>query len=132
MQTFSDLIILTASRTLLGELNGRAGGPAGAGGWHAQRKAAAAAWAALASLRLHCMRRGHRPLLCPLSAAAGREVRENMFKEVADLYHDLDDGMRPISILFPCETCLLPAAPASSCVARPLLQPALFAAVLHS
>ena len=50
------------------------------------------------------MRRGHRPLLCPLSAAAGREVRENMFKEVADLYHDLDDGMRPISILFPCES----------------------------
>jgi sterol 14-demethylase len=48
MQTFSDLIILTASRTLL-----------------------------------------------------GREVRENMFKEVADLYHDLDDGMRPISVLFP-------------------------------
>lgn len=26
-----------------------------------------------------------------------------MFKEVADLYHDLDDGMRPISVLFPCE-----------------------------
>lgn len=24
-----------------------------------------------------------------------------MFKEVADLYHDLDDGMRPISVLFP-------------------------------
>lgn len=31
----------------------------------------------------------------------GREVREQMFKEVADLYHDLDDGMRPISVLFP-------------------------------
>jgi len=31
----------------------------------------------------------------------GREVREHMFKEVADLYHDLDDGMRPISVLFP-------------------------------
>ncbi|PSC68351.1 sterol 14 desaturase [Micractinium conductrix] len=48
MQTFSDLIILTASRTLL-----------------------------------------------------GREIRESMFKEVADLYHDLDDGMRPISVIFP-------------------------------
>ena len=24
-----------------------------------------------------------------------------MFKEVADLYHDLDDGMRPISVIFP-------------------------------
>ncbi|KAL4429571.1 hypothetical protein ABPG77_008620 [Micractinium sp. CCAP 211/92] len=48
MQAFSDLIILTASRTLL-----------------------------------------------------GREIRETMFKEVADLYHDLDDGMRPISVIFP-------------------------------
>jgi len=31
----------------------------------------------------------------------GKEVREHMFGEVADLYHDLDDGMRPISVLFP-------------------------------
>jgi sterol 14alpha-demethylase len=31
----------------------------------------------------------------------GREVRENMFEEVAALYHDLDDGMRPISVFFP-------------------------------
>lgn len=31
----------------------------------------------------------------------GREVREQMFKEVADLYHDLDDGMRPLSVIFP-------------------------------
>ena len=31
----------------------------------------------------------------------GREVREHMFKEVADLYHDLDDGMRPLSVIFP-------------------------------
>jgi sterol 14-demethylase len=31
----------------------------------------------------------------------GREVRESMFEEVAHLYHDLDDGMRPISVLFP-------------------------------
>lgn len=32
MQTFSDLIILTASRTLLGEPNGRAGGAGGGQG----------------------------------------------------------------------------------------------------
>ena len=31
----------------------------------------------------------------------GKEVREHMFGSVADLYHDLDDGMRPISVLFP-------------------------------
>lgn len=31
----------------------------------------------------------------------GREVRESMFEEVASLYHDLDDGMRPLSVLFP-------------------------------
>lgn len=31
----------------------------------------------------------------------GREIRESMFREVADLYHDLDDGMRPISVIFP-------------------------------
>ncbi|KAL6771334.1 CYP51G1 [Auxenochlorella protothecoides x Auxenochlorella symbiontica] len=31
----------------------------------------------------------------------GREVRESMFKRVADLFHDLDDGMRPLSVLFP-------------------------------
>lgn len=31
----------------------------------------------------------------------GREVREHMFRQVADLYHDLDDGMRPISVIFP-------------------------------
>jgi sterol 14-demethylase len=31
----------------------------------------------------------------------GREVRERMFERVAGLYHDLDDGMRPISVLFP-------------------------------
>lgn len=48
LEVFSDLIILTASRTLL-----------------------------------------------------GREVRESMFSEVASYYHDLDDGMRPISVFFP-------------------------------
>lgn len=31
----------------------------------------------------------------------GREVREQMFSQVADLYHDLDDGMRPLSVIFP-------------------------------
>ncbi len=33
--------------------------------------------------------------------SAGREVRENLFRQVADLYHELDAGMKPISVLFP-------------------------------
>lgn len=32
---------------------------------------------------------------------AGREVRESMFEQVAHLFHDLDMGMQPISVLFP-------------------------------
>lgn len=39
-----------------------------------------------------------------LTAAAtlmGREVREEMFDQVASLLHALDDGMRPISVIFP-------------------------------
>ncbi|CAL8469499.1 g9040 [Coccomyxa elongata] len=31
----------------------------------------------------------------------GREVRESMFNQVADLFHDLDMGMLPISVIFP-------------------------------
>lgn len=31
----------------------------------------------------------------------GREVREQLFDQVADLLHDLDDGMRPLSVFFP-------------------------------
>ncbi len=31
----------------------------------------------------------------------GREVRENMFDEVAKLLHDLDEGMLPISVFSP-------------------------------
>ena len=31
----------------------------------------------------------------------GREVRENMFTEVSTLLHDLDEGMMPISVVFP-------------------------------
>eukprot|EP00775_Hariotina_reticulata_P006190 gene6190-6426_t len=31
----------------------------------------------------------------------GREIREQLFDQVADLLHDLDDGMRPISVFFP-------------------------------
>ena len=31
----------------------------------------------------------------------GREIREQLFDKVASLYHDLDDGMQPISVLFP-------------------------------
>ena len=36
-----------------------------------------------------------------ISQFAGREVRESMFNQVADLFHDLDMGMLPISVLFP-------------------------------
>jgi len=31
----------------------------------------------------------------------GREIREQLFDQVSDLLHDLDDGMRPISVFFP-------------------------------
>eukprot|EP00002_Diphylleia_rotans_P008328 TRINITY_DN1810_c0_g1_i1.p1 TRINITY_DN1810_c0_g1~~TRINITY_DN1810_c0_g1_i1.p1 ORF type:complete len:494 (-),score=107.30 TRINITY_DN1810_c0_g1_i1:102-1583(-) len=31
----------------------------------------------------------------------GKEVRENMFEQVASLYHDLEHGITPISIFFP-------------------------------
>jgi sterol 14-demethylase len=31
----------------------------------------------------------------------GREVREHLFDRVADLFHDLDMGMQPISVIFP-------------------------------
>ena len=31
----------------------------------------------------------------------GREVREHLFDRVADLFHDLDMGMQPISVVFP-------------------------------
>ena len=31
----------------------------------------------------------------------GREIREQLFGAVAELLHDLDDGMRPISVFFP-------------------------------
>ena len=31
----------------------------------------------------------------------GKEVREQMFNEVAGLFHDLDMGMQPISVMFP-------------------------------
>lgn len=33
--------------------------------------------------------------------AAGREVREQLFSQVAALFHDLDMGMLPISVLLP-------------------------------
>lgn len=31
----------------------------------------------------------------------GDDVRDNMYTEVADLYHDLDQGVQPISVFFP-------------------------------
>jgi hypothetical protein len=35
------------------------------------------------------------------SRATGREVREHLFEQVADLLHGLDEGMVPISVFFP-------------------------------
>jgi hypothetical protein len=34
-------------------------------------------------------------------ARAGREVREQMFEQVTALLHDLDEGMVPLSVMFP-------------------------------
>jgi sterol 14alpha-demethylase len=31
----------------------------------------------------------------------GKEVRENLFKEVSELLHDIDEGLQPIAIFFP-------------------------------
>jgi hypothetical protein len=36
-----------------------------------------------------------------LRAGPGREVRESMFEQVSELFHDLDAGMLPVSVLFP-------------------------------
>ena len=36
-----------------------------------------------------------------LTSFVGREVREQMFDKVASLLHDLDEGMRPLSVVAP-------------------------------
>ena len=59
---------------------------------------------AASDLPLQCVRSIWGPSRLSLSADtahAGREVRESMFHQVADLFHDLDMGMLPISVLFP-------------------------------
>ncbi|KAK9811423.1 hypothetical protein WJX72_003728 [[Myrmecia] bisecta] len=43
----------------------------------------------------------HLIILTASRTLMGREVRENMFRQVTDLYHDLDMGMLPISVMFP-------------------------------
>lgn len=37
----------------------------------------------------------------PACVHAGREVREQMFEQVTDLLHDLDDGLLPITVFAP-------------------------------
>lgn len=56
---------------------------------------------AQSQLQIHMLTFGTAPF------PTGREVREEMFEEVSSLLHDLDDGMRPISVMFP----YLPTAP---------------------
>lgn len=36
-----------------------------------------------------------------LPTHAGREVREQMLDQVTELLHDLDEGMLPITVMFP-------------------------------
>ena len=40
-------------------------------------------------------------ILTASSCLMGPEIREHLFKEVADLYHDLDEGITPLSVFFP-------------------------------
>ena len=39
--------------------------------------------------------------LGPDHVSAGREIREQMFEKVAELLHDLDEGMIPITTIAP-------------------------------
>ena len=39
--------------------------------------------------------------LTSFESFVGREVREQMFDKVASLLHDLDEGMRPLSVIAP-------------------------------
>jgi sterol 14-demethylase len=40
-------------------------------------------------------------ILTASSCLMGKEIRENLFEQVADLYHDLDNGITPLSVFFP-------------------------------
>ena len=43
----------------------------------------------------------HLIILTASRCLLGSEVRDQLFKNVSDLFHDLDNGMLPISVLFP-------------------------------
>lgn len=43
----------------------------------------------------------HLIILTASRCLLGREVREKLFDDVSALFHDLDNGMRPISVIFP-------------------------------
>lgn len=43
----------------------------------------------------------HLIILTASRCLLGREVREKLFDDVSALFHDLDNGMRPVSVLFP-------------------------------
>ncbi|NP_001340327.1 cytochrome P450-like protein isoform X1 [Zea mays] len=43
----------------------------------------------------------HLIILTASRCLLGREVREKLFDDVSALFHDLDNGMQPISVLFP-------------------------------
>ncbi|KAG0459600.1 hypothetical protein HPP92_022728 [Vanilla planifolia] len=43
----------------------------------------------------------HLIILTASRCLLGREVRDKLFDDVSALFHDLDNGMRPISVLFP-------------------------------
>jgi sterol 14alpha-demethylase len=43
----------------------------------------------------------HLIILTASRCLLGREVREKLFDDVSALFHDLDNGMQPVSVLFP-------------------------------
>jgi hypothetical protein len=43
----------------------------------------------------------HLIILTASRCLLGQEVRNNLFENVSSLFHDLDNGMLPISVLFP-------------------------------
>ncbi|XP_030547580.1 obtusifoliol 14-alpha demethylase [Rhodamnia argentea] len=43
----------------------------------------------------------HLTILTASRCLLGREVREKLFDDVSELFHDLDNGMLPISVVFP-------------------------------
>ncbi|KAF8040978.1 hypothetical protein BT93_B3023 [Corymbia citriodora subsp. variegata] len=43
----------------------------------------------------------HLTILTASRCLLGREVREKLFADVSALFHDLDNGMQPISVIFP-------------------------------